>query len=174
MQANLPNPNEIKHKALIMLIILLALLSFGLFGCKSNKVKEYNNTVQKDSIYTSVNYVYRDTTIVIPGDLLRIKVPVYSLTEEPISIKTSSGMTLSLSKINEDILAECNTDDLKKIIQLQDMVIQEYKNKSFVSNKEVNIPVKYIPKYISFLAIIGAIALLIFIYWLYKKLANSR
>lgn len=150
-----PNKSELVIKAVVMLLILLCLLCFGAMSCKSLPQTQ-TKTIEKDSIHTSVNYVMRDTTIVVPGDTIEMRVPIYSLTEKPISLATSNGMTLSLSKLNDEILAKCNTEDLRKIIELQDKIIKEHKSK--IEYKEIEVPVKYIPKFTQIMSYVGMIA----------------
>lgn len=144
-------------------IVAFVLFLIGFWGCKSPNPKHTDIQIQKDSIVTKVNYIPRDTTIVIPGDIMELKVPVYNLTEVPITVQTSKG-TLELSKLNEEILAKCNIDDLQMIITLQDKLISEYQEKLKTKSETIEVRVKYIPKWVQFLAAIGAMAILYFIY----------
>lgn len=161
-----PDFKELAVKAVIMFLILLCLLCFGAMNSCKSLPQTQTTTFEKDSIHTSVNFVKRDTTIVVPGDTLELKVPIYSLTENPVTLTTSNGMTLSLSKINDEILAKCNTEDLRKIIELQDKIIKEHKSK--IEIKEVRTPEKYVPKFTQIMSYIGMIAtgvILVFFGW---------
>lgn len=156
MTTNNPKPSDLKAKAIITVIFLLALLLTGLLSCKPMNAKQNIRFHEKDSVHTSVNYIKRDTTIVIPGDTLSLKVPIYNLSEVPTTIRTSNGLTLSLQKLNQDILATCNVDDLKKIIELQDKIIQTSRYSS--QSETIEIPVEFVPKWTAFFATLGKVA----------------
>lgn len=140
-------------------LVVVVLFLLGLWGCKTPGPTHTKSIIEKDSVYTKVNLIPRDTTVIIPGDVIELKVPVYDLKEVPITVNTSRG-TLELSKINEEILAKCNIDDLQKIITLQDKLIKEFQKQTITEIEYKEVEKKYIPKYIAILAILGGIALL--------------
>lgn len=148
--------------------LVVVVLLIGMWGCKAPNPTHTKSIIEKDSVYTKVNLIPRDTTVFIPGDIIQLKVPVYELNEVPVTVNTSRG-TLELSKINEEILAKCNIDDLQKIITLQDKLIQEYQSnvKTEIEYKEVEKQVY--PKWLVISSIFGWLSLFYFFSKIYKK-----
>lgn len=148
-------------------LVVVVLFLLGLWGCKTPSPTHTKSIIEKDSVYTKVNFIPRDTAVFIPGDVIELKVPIYDLKEVPITVSTSRG-SLELSKINEEILAKCNIDDLQKIITLQDKLITEFQKQTKTEIEYREVPVKYIPKWIQILAGIGALAVLFLVYRIIK------
>jgi hypothetical protein len=156
-------------KSIIKIYTIVVVLFLGLWGCKAPSPKHTKSTIEKDSIYTTVNYIQRDTTITVPGDTLRLQVPIYSLSEVPITVQTSRG-TLELSKLNEEILAKCNIDDLQKIIALQDKLISEYKSNTKTEIEYREVEVKVYPTWLVSAAIFGLLSLFFFLFRFFKSI----
>lgn len=160
---------DIKYKAIIMIVIMLCLLMMGLSGCKPKALSNTKETITKDSVFTSVNYIKRDTTIVVPGDTLSLRVPIYSLSEIPTTIKTFNGTTLSLQKLNDEILAQCNREDLKKIITLLERENTHYRSRLDEISETQEVPIKFTPKWVKVLAWIGAVTVIYSVFWIGRK-----
>lgn len=136
------------------LFILLLLLS----SCKSLPKKITVSTL-KDSIRTEIRYKTKDTLITIPGDSVKISVPVFDLTETPI-VRRSNMTTARISRIGDDIHVECLTDEYIKIIELQNQVIETFREIRKERQETITIPKRYVPKIIQLLAWLGVILLI--------------
>lgn len=136
------------------LFILLLLLS----SCKSLSKKVTVSTL-KDSIRTEIRYKTKDTLITIPGDSVKISVPVFDLTETPI-VRRSNMTTARISRIGDDIHVECLTDEYIKIIELQNQVIETFREIRKERQETITIPKRYVPKIIQLLAWLGVILLI--------------
>ena len=164
-----PNNIKVKYKAIIMIVIMLCLLVTGLSACKPKALSYTKETILKDSIRTSVNYIKRDTTIVVPGDTLSLRVPIYNLSEIPTTIRTSNGTTLSLQRIENDVLAQCGREDLEKIITLLERENTYYRTQLNQVAETQEVEVKYVPLLVKILAWIGGLGVLYFIFWIGRK-----
>jgi len=155
------NPTNLTQKMIILFFVVLSLLVL-LFSSCNPKLQPTTHTkqIEKDSVFTTVKHVYKDTTIVIPGDKIEVKVPVYSLSEIPTTIRTKDGLHLQLQRLNDSILANCNQEDKRQIIQLQNQIIQTYQSKIKQLEQTEIIKEKYTPKLTKILAWVGGIATL--------------
>jgi len=132
----------------------LLLLLFSACNPKLQPITQ-SKQIEKDSVFTTVKHVYKDTTIVIPGDKIEVKAPVYSISETPTIIRTQNGLNLSLQRLNDSILANCNQEDKIQIIQLQNQIIETYQSKIKQLEQTEIIKEAYTPKFTKILAWIG-------------------
>lgn len=140
-------------------LIYIAIVG-SLVGCGSSKdqpTRQLTNTVI-DSTTTVVRVVPKDTIIAIPGDSLKIEIPIAEIQKAPIIKKSFSGR--SRAKIglkNEVLTVECFTDSLKHKIQLQHKEIETLRK--IASNKQEVIyqDVPYVPFWTKLFAGIGKV-----------------
>ena len=129
-----------------------------LSGCGGSKPATYTSQIVKDSIWTAVKRVQRDTIITIPGDTTYITVPVMELTEVPVT-KTNGRSTASIKRVGDDIQVSCECAEYKQKIALLETIISQYEKIQELTDKTVVVPERYIPWWVKILAWIGAIAL---------------
>tara|TARA_R100001369_G_scaffold58031_3_gene84849 strand:- start:417 stop:896 length:480 start_codon:yes stop_codon:yes gene_type:complete len=138
---------------------LLVLVLLTLVGCRTVKpTKETVRTV-KDSTITEVTYQKRDTTIIIPGDTLKVRVPFTEITKEPF-IKKSGRSTAIITRKGDSIDVECITEELLQRFEIVDKMIKELRLIQESEKQRIEIPVRYIPWWIEILAWIGGAALI--------------
>jgi hypothetical protein len=136
-------------------ILLISFLTVFMLSCGAKKPVTNSTTIIKDSTVTETTYRKRDTTITIPGDTLKVKIPFYQLTPEPQTFKSGSQQAkVSLSETDQ-LTIECITEEVNKILQLID-TFKTHLN-TFQNTREVEITklVKYVPWYVNFLAWVG-------------------
>lgn len=102
------------------------LLLFALMVSCGTRKKTQSSDISKVSDTTvyrkSINV--KDTLIYVPGAKLKVSVPVTQLDNgQPVETKTDRGSVI-LQKNGENIEAVCMIDDLVKVIQLQNTVIE--------------------------------------------------
>jgi len=155
------NHNNFREKTIILFLMLISIFVLLFSACNPKLQPTTQVTkIEKDSIFTTIKHVYKDTTIVVAGDKIELKVPVYSLSEIPTTIRTQNGLNLSIQKINDSILANCNQQDKVQIIQLQNQIIDTYRTKIKQLEQVEQIQVPYTPKITKILAWIGGVATL--------------
>jgi len=155
------NFNDLRIKTIILFFMLLSFLMLFCSACNPKiRPTTHATKIEKDSVFTTVNYKYKDTIITIPGDKIEVKIPTYSITETPTIIQTKNGLSLQLQRINDSILANCNQEDKIQIIQLQNQIIETYKSKITQLEQTHIIKEKYTPKLTKILAWIGGVAIL--------------
>lgn len=142
------------------IIIVLAIIFCCVVGsCSSKRVPQIEKTVI-DSVVVNTTVRTRDTTIVVPGSQVQLKLPVFELSEKPI-FKKSGNATITLSKDkNEVITAQANCDSLQFQLQLRDSIIErlEKRFESITSPPVVEEKTNWIERT---LQIIGFLVLLI-------------
>lgn len=149
-----------KLKNFILLSLLLAFIS----SCGGAKTigKDTNREIKRDSITTVKTEIKRDT-IRIPGDTLKMYVPISDLTETPLIQVSESGRTkASLSKQGNAIKVECFTEDFETIIETQNTIIETLIKQLEHQKTIQTVKVTESPWYIKALASIGAL-LIVFI-----------
>lgn len=149
-----------KLKNFILLSLLLAFIS----SCGGAKTigKDTNREIKRDSITTVKTEIKRDT-IRIPGDTLKMYVPISDLTETPLIQVSESGRTkASLSKQGNSIKVECFTEDFETIIETQNTIIETLIKQLEHQKTIQTVKVTESPWYIKALASIGAL-LIVFI-----------
>src|SRR5690606_17907331 len=121
--------------------MLLFMLSCG----GSKKPVASNSTIIKDSTVTEVTYRKRDTTITIPGDTLKVKIPFYQLTPEPQTFKEGKQKaTVSLSK--DDLLTiDCITEEINQLHQLIDTFKTTLNSHKTTKQETIIVPELYVP-----------------------------
>lgn len=142
--------------------IWFAFLGILLFmtSCKSQKpLISGQTTTIKDSTVTKVTYRKRDTTITIPGDTLKVKIPFYELTPEPQTFKSGTQKAkVSLSE-DEQLNIECITEDVDRLFELIDTVKSTLHTIDTTKKETIIVPELYVPWFIKILAWAGGISL---------------
>ena len=121
---------------------------------------ESSNTVTtvKDSTVTEVTYRKRDTTITIPGDTLKVKVPFYQLTPEPQTFQGKNQKAVVSLSTNDELLIDCITQEVDRLFQLTDELKTTLKTLETTKTETIIVPERYVPWYIKILAWLGGIA----------------
>jgi len=135
--------------------LFIAIVLFSFMACKPTASVVKTRSV-KDSVSTKVTFTPKDTVITVPGKSISISKPISELSPAPI-VKKLNGASISLKKVGDTIEAYCEVDELKLIIQLQERLIEIYKQHATESSEVAEVPVKYIPPFVKFLAWLGAI-----------------
>lgn len=122
--------NTVKSRIIIGLIfwILMIVGLISLVSCGSARKKTEITDTSKitDTIIHKKTIVSKDSLITIPGATLRVSVPAAQLDNgQPVETKTDRGRVI-LQKNGGNIEAVCMIDDLVKVIQLQNTVIENY------------------------------------------------
>lgn len=154
-------------KALILILVLI--FAAGCGSQKTASVEEH--TTVKDS--TVVTYQPVDTIISIPGEKVKVEVPVSELSGIPL-VKSGERASLSISMLDEVITAECNVEELEKKIRLLNKIIENHKETVSVKTETIIEEVKYVPWYIKIPAWIGGLVLLFFGWKLIKLLIKIK
>ncbi|HRB72444.1 hypothetical protein [Flavobacterium sp. UBA4197] len=119
----------------------------------SDTLKVTDTTIYKKSIKV------KDTVIIVPGARLKISVPASQLADgKPVETKTDRG-SIILKKDGETIEAVCVIDDLVKVIQLQNTVIENYQKISAEKEKIEKTETKGVPFLTQVFANIGYVLL---------------
>jgi len=96
------NFNNLREKTIILFFVLISFLLLLCSACNpKQRLATHTKQIEKDSVFTTIKHVYKDTIITIPGDKIEVKVPVYSLSEIPTTIRTKDGLNLQLQRIND-------------------------------------------------------------------------
>lgn len=125
-------------------LLALTILVLMLFSCKTKQLPptvEHLRT-EKDSTYVTLKVV--DTIQVVrSADTARLSKPIQELTEIPTQIK-SKHATVSISKIGNQIQAECYCDQLEAAVKLyketitkQKQIIDQQKQTITLIQKEI-------------------------------------
>jgi len=144
-----------------LIITLLALTSCSL----QRKLNKYCPLcVQEISVNKTI--IYRDTTIITPGETLTITDTLYCdslgnvLSKLNNIIRDKNGKILNLqTSLNNNIYTSRATVDTVYTIVKGNTIIE--KEITYIKGKEVRI--KYIPWWVNFLAVIGTLVLIILI-----------
>lgn len=142
------------------LLIYIAIVGLGLSlsGCGSAKPTLTTKTTVKDSVWTEVQKVKRDTVITIPGDTTFISIPYYELTETPIK-RTSGRSTASIKKVGDQIKVQCECLEYKAKIEFLETIIAQYQKIQELTENTIIVPEKFVPWYTKILAWAGGIAI---------------
>lgn len=141
-----------------ILLLLLATLMIGCCGTRKTIVSE--NTTVKDSTVVKLTPV--DTTIITPGESLKIVKPVSEISQEPI-IQKGERTTLSVSVIDGVLTAHCEAEALRNKIRLMQKQIDRYREELTLKKDTITVRERYVPWYYKTLAFIGGIWLLVFL-----------
>jgi len=149
-----------KLKTFILISLLLAFVS----SCGGAKTigKDTNREVKRDSITTVKTEIKRDT-IRIPGDTIKVLVPISKLTETPLIQVSESGRTkAAISKHGNAIQVQCFTDEYQQIIENQNIIIETLIRQLESVQTLETVKVTESPWYMKALASLGGL-LLVFI-----------
>ena len=143
--------NFISVTSLVLVLVFLG-------SCRAVKSSRETVRTVKDSTFTEVTYKKRDTTIIIPGDTLKVKVPITEITKEPVT-RTNGRNTVIIRREGNDLDIECLNEEMEQRFELLEKWIKENKTKTVQVQTTTEIPVRYIPGFVKTLAWIGGIAL---------------
>ncbi|MPT36497.1 MAG: hypothetical protein E2604_15760 [Flavobacterium sp.] len=173
------NANYAKSKIIIGLIfrILMIVGLISLVSCGSARKKTEIIDLSKitdTTVYKKI-IIPKDSSIVIPGSILKVSVPATQLDNgHPVETQTDRGRVI-LQKKGENIEATCMIDDLVKVIQLQNTVIENYQKIASEQTKTEKIETVKVPFWTSLFSDLG-IALLpicivqsIIMVWIMRK-----
>lgn len=151
---------RINLKAIVFWFGILVILLFA-FSCGTKKPIANHSVTVKDSTVTEVTYRKRDTTITIPGDTLKVRVPFYQLTPEPQLFQSGhQKATVSLSE--DDLLTiDCITEEIKQLHQLIDTFKTTLNNHERINEVEIIRREPYTPWFIKIFAWIGVITVIV-------------
>lgn len=150
-------------KQALTVMFLMLIITTMITSCRTIKPTSTSKltTTIKDSITSQVKTI--DTLVVLrKADTLKLKATIDKLTEEAI-IKKSKFAKLTIKRVGNTIQAECITDELKELIELQREIINHYKEINTQKEDTIIIPKRYIPKMIKVLAWIGGVILLLIV-----------
>ncbi|GGB82983.1 hypothetical protein GCM10007424_23760 [Flavobacterium suaedae] len=104
------------------------LILFFATSCRTIKnTKQVHETIQ-DSTWVKKTIKPVDTTITVPAQYARIAVNWDALTETPV-INKQGKLTAKVSRQGDTIIAECNQEQLELTIQLQNELLEVYRQK---------------------------------------------
>ncbi|MEH6405760.1 MAG: hypothetical protein V7767_00620 [Leeuwenhoekiella sp.] len=142
-----------------MRLIIVTLLVLLLSSCGGGKPTLTRSVTEKDSTWTKVSTIKRDTIITIPGDSIKIRIPILDITEEPVT-RYGVRSSASVRKENEDLVIDCKCDEYKQQIELMEKLIEQHETYEKLLKETVLKPERYVPWYIKILAWIGGISIL--------------
>ncbi|MEO4005784.1 hypothetical protein [Flavobacterium sp. CAU 1735] len=173
------NANCVKSRIIIGLIfwILMIVGLISLVSCGSTRKKTEITDTSKitDTTLYKKTIVSKDSLILIPGATLRVSVPAAQLDNgQPVETKTDRGRVI-LQKQGENIEAVCMIDDLVKVIQLQNTIIENHQKIESLKMKTESTSVVKDSFWNTFFASIGFVLLpvtvlqSIFLIWMIRK-----
>lgn len=104
------------------------LLLFFMTGCASKKTFESSQTV-KDSVWVKKTIKPVDTVLKVPATHTRITEDWKTLSDNVPVIKKDGKLTATLTKKGDTIIAECNQEELELTIQLQNELLEVYRQR---------------------------------------------
>jgi len=143
----------------LLALFLVFALSVIPVSCRSLKSKE--SYTRKDSLSTNTSYRKKDTIITVPGQTLRLSVPVLQLDNSPAVYKTERG-TLTIKKEGENISAECDIAEYKAAIVLLEKTVSVYSKTVTSQEKLITEQKSMIAQLYDLLKLAGGLALLFF------------
>ena len=138
----------------VLLIISLLIL----IGCAGTKRGSIISTT-KDSTVTTITKVPRNEIITVPGDSIKIRIPVLDLTEEPI-VRRSDRAVASIRKVGNDIEVDYKCEQYLKQIEVMDQLIETQRELIKTQQETIIVPERFVPWYIKILATIGGLTLI--------------
>lgn len=143
------------HDVIAGLLVLVFLTS-----CGGTEPIVQKNKVVKDSIRTVVQYVPRDTIVVVPKDSVNIEVSLKDLGLDPFIASSASGeVQATIQRIEDTIIVDCQVEELRLKLELLDKKIKTMKTHTTVETERVEVPKRYVPWWVNILAWTGGIAL---------------
>ncbi|WP_347066013.1 hypothetical protein [Flavobacterium sp. WV_118_3] len=157
--------------------ILVFAALFAMISCGTTRKKTEITDLSKitDTTVYKKTIVPKDSSIVIPGAILKVSVPTAQIDNgQPVETQTDRGRVI-LQKKGENIEATCMIDDLVKVIQLQNTVIENYQKISSEKTKTEKTETVKVPFWTSLFSDLG-VALLpicvvqsIIMVWIMRK-----
>ncbi|UUC45589.1 hypothetical protein [Flavobacterium cerinum] len=163
-----------KSKLIIGLIFWVVMIAglISLVSCGSTRKKTEITDISKitDTIVHKKIIVSKDSLIVIPGTTLKVSVPAAQLDNgQPVETTTDRGRVI-LQKSGENIEAVCVIDDLVKVIQLQQTVIENYQkiaSEQTKTEKTESVKIPWYDRLFAWLSI--AVLIYMILLWTFRK-----
>lgn len=146
--------------------LVIAMLLLMMAGCCNTRPLSQQHTVT-DTTYVEKVITVRDTIIQYEGATATAEVDCDSLikalskdfktpfdTSSKAVISRKNHATLTAQLVNGQLQFAANCDSLEKEIQLRDTLLKEFRQRNETTITEV--PVKFIPAFVKWLAIFGA------------------
>lgn len=134
----------------------------SLVSCKSTQPQHSPSVAAVDSTTTTIKYVTKIDTVYVPGDSVRVYVPMADLSATPITASSKSGrVTASVAKQNSTLAIDCHIEEFVQLIESQNTIIDTLKKQK--RTVTVTETVSYTPWYYKSLALVGGIFMLFMI-----------
>lgn len=154
-------------KQVTAILLLIILLSCG--SKKTATTDTYHKVT--DSISRKEKTIYRDSIITVPKDSVKLQVKFSELSEVPV-IKKTGRTTVSLTRTDDHVKAECHTEALEMTIQLQHTIIEILQKQKIEDSKTITIPERYVPKPVKVLAWAGGLFFVVIIISVILRIKN--
>lgn len=174
-------------RAIAAVLVLALLALFSGTGCKSAKVVKDVTTITtdstttvSDSAWSTVRVEYRDSIIKLPGET-RIITEYVDCDEQgqvnlPPVTNTGQRASVAVSIRDNRLVATATCDSLQALVNLQDSIINHY-NRTTIDTRVRHskqtvreVPVRYIPKWIKWLAGIGSASIAAWVLFIIIKI----
>lgn len=142
-------------------VILIGVIALLFMGCKTVclpvEKQVIHDTVLKDKIV-----IVHDTVLKTPATSVKAKVALSDLKKDDFKpvLKAFKNAKLHVTKDADSLTIDCLCDTVKIKAQLRETIINEYRSKHELI-KQAPVETKYIPKWVSFFAWLGALFSLI-------------
>lgn len=151
--------NQIKAwlKTNIKYLIMFVLTVFVLSGCVTQRRcnLKFPPSNKRDSVYIET---IKEIPVPIPGDTIKVTAPVINCPDQDIVKVENSKLKQDIKILNGKLIA--NTQ-----IKPDTVFVPVTETKTVVKEVKVPAPVKFVPKFVKFLAWTGGIALLLILAW---------
>lgn len=129
-----------------------------LVGCGGSKQGSLI-TSEKDSTVTTVTQIKRQEIVTVPGDSIKIRIPILDLSDTPIT-KKSTRATATVRKVDGNIEVDCKCEQYLAQIEVMDKLIETQRQLIKMSMETRVEEVRYVPWYHKVLSFIGLMAVL--------------
>lgn len=139
----------------LIYIFILALFT----ACGSSRVTEkITRTMVKDSTWREIQYIPVDTVFTIPGDSVRLVVPLREIGKKPIIRASKDGRTKAgVALQNDTVFVDCKVEELQRKITLLKEIISDYRRLFKTTSKDTIVRESYVPNFIKILAWFGVL-----------------
>lgn len=140
----------------ILGLLFLFILFAGCGGTKQGSLM----VKEKDSIVTKVTEIKRQEIVTVPGDSIKLRIPILDLSDTPI-VKKSERATASVRKVGSNIEVDCKCEQYQAQIEVMDKLIETQRELLRLTQETKIQEVRVVPWYHKILSTIGAIALIL-------------
>lgn len=145
--------------AVIWIAALLLVLALSMIPVSCGTLKSKESSTRKDTVSTSISYRKKDTIITVPGQTLKLSVPVLQLDKSPAVYKTDRG-SLTVKKDGDNITAECDIAEYKAAVTLLEKTVSVYSRTVISQEKMIKEQKSLIGELYDLLKLAGGLALL--------------